>query len=66
MNEKQIDIIVTRNGFIDDEHYDNIYAEKRRQALEQAGKQLVQSMCTAGRNIGRAALYVLTPEPLRH
>ena len=37
-NKQPEALIVTRNGYIDDEYYDAIYAAKRREALHHAGQ----------------------------
>lgn len=64
--ENKINIIVTRDDHIDQDYYDALYAAHRREVIHQAGKQVLQGLGNAARNIGKAAVYVMTPEPLRH
>lgn len=51
-------IIVTRDGHLDDEYYDMVYQEKRREALEAVRKQLIQDLIGAPAKLGRAVVYL--------
>lgn len=57
-------ILVTRNGQIDDEYYDAIYAEKRRQALAVVGRDVLQHVLQVPGLVGRGAVWLVTHETL--
>lgn len=68
INEPQT-LVVTRNGFIDDEYYDAIYVQKRKEALHEASKQLVADTLHVSRavtlGLGKAVVYMFTPDSMR-
>lgn len=53
-------LIVTRNGYLDDEYYDAVYAAKRHAALHHAGQELVHAVLTTPAVIGKGIVYLLT------
>lgn len=58
-------LLVTRDGFIDDEYYDAIYAEKRREALRTAGREAVLDALHVTATIGKGIGHLLTHD-LQH
>lgn len=50
---------VFRDGEIDDEYYDAIYAEKRREALHEAGRELVGHVLRAPVVIGKGLVWLM-------
>lgn len=59
-NKQPEALIVTRNGYLDDEYYDAIYAAKRREALQHAGHELVEAVLATPSIIGRGIVYLLS------
>lgn len=53
-------LIVTRDGQLDDEYYDMVYEQKRREALEATKQELIQGLIGAPAKMGRAAVYLFS------
>lgn len=51
-------ILVLRDGRIDDEYYDVIYEEKRRQALRMGVREAIHSMVCLPIKLGRGVVYL--------
>lgn len=54
-------LIVCRDGQIDDEYYDAIYSERRKAVFQAAGRELVHfTFVAAPLQIGKGMLYLLS------
>ncbi len=58
-------LVVTRNGMLDDEHYDALYAERRREALKEAGHVAVGALAHGILRLGKGVVWLMTPDELR-
>lgn len=53
-------LVVLRDGHIDDEYYDEIYQDRRRQALHAAGRNLVHLVARSPLEIGKGMIWLMT------
>lgn len=53
-------IIVLRDGQLDDEYYDQVYEDKRREALEATKQELIQGLIGVPAKMGRAVVYLFS------
>lgn len=61
-------LVVCRDGQLDDQYYEAIYAEKRRAALHAAGREVLDHLQNVPKMIGSGIVYLLTPnaEQVKH
>lgn len=52
-------IIVVRDGELDDEYYEQVYEDKRREALAAVRKQLIRDLLGVPAKLGRGVLYAM-------
>lgn len=60
ITQKSETLLITRDGKIDDEYYTQIYAEKRREALHAAGREILHIAASAPRIVGKGILYAFS------
>jgi hypothetical protein len=53
-------LIVIRDGQLDQEYYDQVWEEKRRAALDQAKRELIRNLCGVPAKLGRGILTVMS------
>lgn len=63
MNVTQIapeTLIVTRDGHLDDDYYEMVYEQKRREALHAVGHELVNHVLNTPKLVGHGVLSIIT------
>lgn len=63
--QKPETLVVTRDGEIDDQYYDTVYAERRQEALCAAGREAVKLVTTPVRNFSLNILDLLREHTLQ-
>ena len=58
-------LVVTRDGSIDEQYYDAINAERRKEALKEAGHLAVGALAHGAIKLGKGIVYLFTPDELR-
>lgn len=53
-------LLVTRDNHIDDEYYQNVYIERRKAALREAGRALVRDVVSGSMNVGKCVVWLFT------
>lgn len=58
VTQKPETLIVLRDGELDEEYYEMIYEQKRREALAVAKAELIANLTSVPAKLGRAVVYL--------
>lgn len=58
LTQKPETLLVTRDGQLDEEYYSEIYAERRREALQAAGKEVLHIAIKTPIVVGKGIVYL--------